>query len=67
MKTWLCNQKFNVERRVNDFLSEERGDTNIIAIILLIIVVIALVAVFRTQMTNIVNGLFNQIKSTLGI
>lgn len=67
MRTWLFNQKFNIERRLNDFLSEERGDTNIIAIILLIIVVIALVAIFRTQMTDIVNGLFNQVKNALGL
>lgn len=52
---------------ITDFLKEERGETNIIAIILIIIVVIALVAVFRTQLMEIINGLFQQIKDSLGL
>ena len=67
MKTWLFNQKFKVENAVRDFLNEERGDTNIIAIILIIIVVIALVGIFREQMIEIVTSLFQQIKDALGI
>lgn len=52
---------------INDFLKEERGETNIIAIILLIIVVIALIAIFRAQLIEIINGLFQQIKDSLGL
>jgi Flp pilus assembly pilin Flp len=56
-----------MKNQVNNFLKEESGEANIIAIILVIIVVIALVAIFRTQLTEIVNGLFQQIKDSLGI
>lgn len=67
MKKRLLNGFFRLKNRVNDFLKEENGDVNIIAIILIIIVVIALVAIFRTQLTEIVNGLFQQIKDSLGL
>lgn len=67
MKKRLLNVFFRVKNQVNNFLKEESGEANIIAIILVIIVVIALVAIFRTQLTEIVNGLFQQIKDSLGI
>ena len=39
----------------------------IIAIILIIVVVVALVGIFRTQLTEIVTGLFKQIRDQLGV
>lgn len=67
MKKRLLNGFFRMKNQVNNFLKEESGEANIIAIILVIIVVIALVAIFRTQLTEIVNDLFQQIKDSLGI
>lgn len=67
MKKRMLNGFFRMKDRVNNFLQEESGETNIIAIILIIIVVIALVAIFRQQLVQIVNGLFDQIKNSLGI
>lgn len=42
-------------------LCDEKGDTNIIAILLLIVVVIGLVAVFKDRMVQLVNNLFDKI------
>ena len=67
MKKRLLNVFFRMKNQLNNFLKEESGEANIIAIILVIIVVIALVAIFRKQLTAIVNGLFDQIKGSLGI
>lgn len=67
LKKRLLNGFFRMRNQVKNFLKDDAGETNIIAIILIIIVVIALVALFRTQLTEIVNGLFQQIKDALGL
>lgn len=67
MKMQLLNGLYRLKNKVNNFLKDEAGESNIIAIILVIIVVIALVGIFKDQLTDIVNGLFNQIKNSLGI
>ena len=46
----------------NDFIEEERGETNLIAILLIIVVVIALVGVFKNRMIGLINDLFDKIK-----
>lgn len=67
MKRKMLLGYLKMKNGITDFLKEERGETNIIAIILIIIVVIALVAIFRQQLTEIINGLFDQIKNLLGL
>lgn len=67
MKRKMISAYLRASDCVKAFLKEDRGDTNIISIILIIIVVIALVAIFRQQLTEIVNGLFRQIKESLGL
>jgi len=57
----------SMKNQMNKFLKDETGATDIIAIILVIIVIIALVGIFRTQLTEILNGLFDQIKQSLGL
>jgi Flp pilus assembly pilin Flp len=55
-------------RGVNGFLKEEDGETNLVAILLIIIVTVALVAIFKTRLTALVDKLFTVIeKSTSGI
>lgn len=39
------------------------GEINIVAMVLIIIVVIALVAIFRSEMTDIVTKMFEKIRS----
>lgn len=52
-------------RKVNDIISDERGEVNMIAIILIIIVVIGLVAVFRDKITEVINLLIDKIKDAI--
>mgnify|MGYP003307586812 CR=1 FL=1 len=44
-------------------MSDTRGEINIVAMVLIIIVVIALVAIFRSEMTDIVTKMFEKIRS----
>ena len=61
----LSNVLFHVKVAWNDFLKDERGETNIIAIILIILVVIALVGFFNKSITSIVQDLFKSIKEAI--
>ncbi|MBQ5337122.1 MAG: hypothetical protein J6W65_06750 [Oscillospiraceae bacterium] len=55
-------------RGVNSFLKEEEGETNLVAILLIIIVTVALVAIFKSRLTALVDKLFTVIeKSASGI
>lgn len=47
--------------KVRESLSEERGDTNIVAIVLILAVVIALAIIFRTRITALLNNLFDSV------
>lgn len=67
MKMKLLRGYFRAKGLLEDFAKEERGEGNIIAIILIIVVVVALVGIFRTQLTEIVTGLFKQIRDQLGV
>lgn len=45
-------------------LTDEKGDTNFVAIIVLIVVIIAAAGVFRRQLTNAIDTVFNTNLST---
>jgi len=55
--------------KAKKLLKDERGDTNIIAIIIILAIVIALAIVFKSQLTalfnKIWNSLFNNVDSAL--
>lgn len=57
---------FKAKCKVMSFFEDETGDTNIIAIILLIIVVIAMAVIFRNQIANVINSLFNRVNNDIG-
>ena len=67
MKEYLSGRVLTVGNGVKRFFSDEKGETNIIAIILIILVVIILAAIFKQQLTSIVNSLFGQIRDSLGL
>ncbi len=54
-----------MKRKWQNFLTDHRGEVNIVAMVLLIIVVIALVAIFRTEMTSIISTLFDNIRESM--
>ena len=45
--------------KVKKLLKDERGDTNIIAIIIILAIVIALAIVFKSQLTALFNKIWN--------
>ena len=47
--------------------ADTRGEVNIVAMVLIIIVVIALVAIFRSEMTDIVTKMFEKIRSGMEV
>lgn len=44
-----------------DFKKEERGASDIVAILLIILVVVAIAFVFKDQLGNLVNNVFNKV------
>lgn len=46
-----------------DFLEEERGAVDIVAIVVLIGIAVAIALIFRNQITGLITDLFGQIKS----
>lgn len=47
--------------------ADNTGEVNIVAMVLIIIVVIALVAIFRSEMTDIVTKMFEKIRSGMEV
>lgn len=52
---------------MNEFLHEERGDSNIVSILLIIVILIAVAAIFRTQLLAAVTGVFEKLMEALGL
>ena len=46
-----------------DLIRDDRGETNIIAIVLIIIVVIAVAAIFREKIFDLIGRLFTKVDS----
>ncbi len=57
----LTVAKWNMKERAKDFFSEERGDTNLITIIVVLVIVMALAVVFRQNIASLVNGIWTKI------
>lgn len=55
-KAWLGN-------KVSNFMSDERGDVNVVSIVVLIGVAIVLALLFRKGIAKILNSLLNSIAS----
>ena len=66
MKMKLLRGYFRAKGLLEDFAKEERGEANIIAIILIIVVVIGLAAVFRDGIKEVVTNLMERIKGEAG-
>ncbi|NLL62977.1 MAG: hypothetical protein GX241_01845 [Ruminococcaceae bacterium] len=50
-----------------ELLVSEKGEINIISMVLIIIVVIALVAIFQNEMTDVVTKMFDRIREAMGV
>lgn len=56
---WISARN-KISNFLEDFKSEETGAAEIVAIILIICVVVGIAAVFREQISDLVNGVFGQ-------
>ncbi|MDR1328138.1 MAG: flagellin-like protein [Oscillospiraceae bacterium] len=50
--------------RLREFFTKEDGEVNIVAIVVLIGIAIVLAIIFRNNISNLLNRLFNQVNST---
>lgn len=48
---------------VHRLITDENGEANLVSILLIIVVTVALVAIFKTQITNLINGIFAKINN----
>lgn len=55
-----------LRRRADEFLKNEDGETNLVAILLIIVVTVALVAIFKSRITSLVNTIFTTIETGIG-
>lgn len=65
MTTYLRGKRF-CTNAVKNFFREEKGASDIVAIIVIIVVVIAVAGIFRTQLTDATNRVFGQLSEFIG-
>lgn len=63
----LVEARYIAKKTTRTLLEDTRGEVNIVAMVLIIIVVIALVAIFRSEMTDIVTKMFEKIRSGMDL
>jgi hypothetical protein len=51
--------------KISDFFNSEKGEINMIAIVALAVVVLVVVAIFRTQLSDLVTNIFGRINDML--
>lgn len=54
-------------RAVRNFCLEEKGASDIVAILLVIVILIAVAAIFRKQLIDAVTGVFENLMEALGL
>ena len=53
--------KLKLNKAIESFLSEERGDTNFVSIMIIIAIVLVVAAIFRKQLIAIVTNVMNNV------
>lgn len=53
--------KFRLVNWVEDFLTDEEGDTNMVSMIVLIVIVIALAAIFKDGLEKAIRAVFDKL------
>ncbi len=57
----MIEAQVKLAKMAEGFLSEERGDTNFVSIMIIIVIVLAVAAIFRTQLIAIVTNVMQQV------
>ena len=58
--------KERMKEAVHDFFIDEKGDTNLISIVVVLVIVMALAVVFRKNIASLVNSMWQTIFSDAG-
>ena len=67
MLAYLQVKKFLLKERLNDYLNEERGAADIVAVILIVVIAVAIAWLFKDRIMELINNLFDQIGDTSGL
>lgn len=65
-QNFLIAKYVEAKMKMDSFLKNEKGEANIIAVILILAIVIALVVIFRKSITKMVNQIWSEIAGNLG-
>ena len=65
-KMWI-GAKYRMHNFIDDFMHEEKGAAEIVAIILVIVVVIAVVLVFRERIMDLVKKTFDEADKVIDV
>ncbi|MDF2534658.1 MAG: putative Flagellin, Flp1-like, domain [Bacillales bacterium] len=63
MKNYFLRKHLIRRQLISDFIKDEKGETNIVAIILIIVIVIGLVVIFKDRIGSLIDNLFDKIDS----
>ncbi len=63
---WYLRGKMRCTDALERFLAEERGDSNLVSIMVVIVIVLAVAGVFRTQLMSAVNTIFARLTEFIG-
>lgn len=64
-QNFLIAKYVEAKMKMEGFLNNEKGEANIIAVILVLAIVIALVVIFRQSITKMVNQIWQEIAGSL--
>ncbi|MEH2945902.1 Flp1 family type IVb pilin [Sporofaciens sp. JLR.KK001] len=63
VETILWNLRWKV---LEGLINDEEGDSNLVAVIVLIVIILAVAAIFRTQLLDAVNSVFEKLTEFIG-
>lgn len=58
--------KFGLMNWVEDFLTNEEGDSNLVSIIVLIVIILAVAAIFREKLITAIESVFGKLMEFIG-
>lgn len=65
-RLWALEQRGKLRKSKKEFLNNERGDTNFVAIIVIIVIILAIAVIFRDRLQAAVEAVFGQLDSFIG-
>lgn len=66
MKAKARSLAIRLRQGIKRFFTAETEGIGVVEIVLIIVVIISFVIIFRDQIINLINGIFNQIQKALG-